>query len=107
MVRDRKGHNPVRSLRKAKCFSVEHTDFSEMLITFSLSKTHSALLGSNPGRRPENEFPFMRLFMNFFFSFHNFLIYFAGEIDQGSAFRLDDPSKNTMKETIKVTSCYY
>lgn len=45
--------------------------------------------------------------MNFFFSFHNFLIYFAGEIDQGSAFRLDDPSKNTMKETIKVTSCYY
>lgn len=66
VVRDRKGYSPVRNLSKAQCFSVQHTGVSEILITFPVSKTHSALFGSNPGRRPETEFPLTRVFINFY-----------------------------------------
>lgn len=87
-MRDRKGYSPVRNLSKAKRFSSEHRVFSEMLITFPVSKMLSALFGTNPGRRPETEFPLTRVFMNFF---HKVLIYFLGEVDEDSAFRLFSP----------------
>lgn len=76
-----------RNLSKAKCFSWEYPGFRNVNYLSRL-QTHSALFGSDPGRRPENKFPLTRVFTDFF---PKVLIYFLGEVDEDSALRLFSP----------------
>lgn len=87
MARDRKGQSPAGTLARQSVFHGSTQGFRNVNYLSRL-QTHSALFGSDPGRRPENKFPLTRVFTDFF---PKVLIYFLGEVDEDSALRLFSP----------------